>query len=608
MLRRTHVALASLALVSALLCAFTLQARPTKKLTAAEREARSFLDIMTGTLQPLQAVANQAAWNASTDVTAEHTAARTAAEKALAAVSGSKLVIEKTEALLAAKAELEPLTVRQLEKLLLAAADAPATIPDVVAKRIEVEARQSAILDGYTFCLQTGAGGTCKHPVSANEIDDLLRKSRNLKEREMVWIASKEIGRQLRPGLIELQSLRNKVAREMGYSSYFALQVADYGMSVEEMMALVDSTLAAIAPIYDGLHCFAKHTLAERFKQPVPRLLPAHWIGNRWAQSWPGLVESANLDPFFKSKSREYIVRTAEDFYVSLGFPRLPDGFWQKSDLYPVDKTSSRKKNSHASAWHIDGEQDVRSLMSVEPNQQWFGTAHHELGHIYYYLSYARPEVPFLVRAGANRAFHEAVGELARLASEQPPYLRKLGLVREGQAPDPAGWLLQSAMDLVVFLPFAAGTMTHFESDLYENDLSPEEWQARWWQYVSRYQGVQAPKARPEDLCDACTKTHINDDPAQYYDYALATLIKFQLHDHICGKILGQDVRACDYSGNQEVGKFLKRILALGATRDWRTVIHEATGEDIGPRAMLAYFQPLVADLDKRNLGLDCSR
>jgi len=124
-------------------------------------------------------------------VTAEHTAARTAAEKALAAVSGSKLVIEKTEALLAAKAELEPLTVRQLEKLLLAAADAPATIPDVVAKRIEVEARHSAILDGYTFCLQTGAGGTCKHPVSANEIDDLLRKSRNLKEREMVWIASK---------------------------------------------------------------------------------------------------------------------------------------------------------------------------------------------------------------------------------------------------------------------------------------------------------------------------------------------------------------------------------------------------------------------------------
>jgi peptidyl-dipeptidase A len=608
MLRRTHLVLASLALCVGLLSAVALHAGPGKKPSAQEREARTFLAIMTGTLQPLEAVANQAAWTAATDVTAEHTAARTAAEKALAAVCGSKLVIDRTKSFLASKPDLEPITVRQLDKLWLAAADSPATIPDVVAKRIEVEGRQSAILDGYTFCLRPGPGKSCARPISANEIDDILRKSRNLKEREAVWIASKEIGRELRAGLSELQSLRNKVAREMGYSSFFGLQVADYGMTAGEMMALMEGTLAAVGPIYDGLHCFAKHTLAGRFGQSVPRLVPAHWIGNRWAQSWPGLVERANLDPFFAHKSREFIVRTAEDFYVSLGFARLPDSFWKKSDLYPVGKGEARRKNSHASAWHIDGEQDVRSLMSVEPNQQWFGTAHHELGHIFYDLSYARPEVPFLLRAGANRAFHEAVGELARLASEQLPYLAKLGLVREGQAPDAAGWLLQSALDLVVFLPFAAGTMTHFEHDLYESDLPPAEWQSRWWQYVARYQGVQAPKARAQDLCDACTKTHINDDPAQYYDYALASLIEFQLHDHICNKILKQEVRACDYSGSQEVGKFLQKILSLGATRDWRTVMREATGEDIGPRAMLAYFQPLVADLQKRNLGLDCSR
>jgi len=608
MSRRPPIVLACIVLTSSLLVALGLQAGPGKKANPQEREARAFLEVTSGLVQPLQTVANQAAWTASTDVTPEHTAARTAAEKALASVAGSKLVIEKTRALLGHKSDLDALSTRQLDKLLLAAADSPATLPEVVAKRIEAETHQSSILDGYTFCLQTGPGGACVRPTSANDLDDILRKSRNLKEREQAWVASKEIGRKLKPGLTLLQSLRNQVAREMGYSSFFALQVADYGMTVAEMMELVDGMLAAVTPIYDGLHCFAKHTLAARYKQPVPRLIPAHWIGNRWAQSWPGLIDSANLDPFFKNKSREFIVRTAEDFYVSLGFPRLPESFWQKSDLFPVDRGSPRKKNSHASAWHIDGEGDVRSLMSVEPNQQWFGTAHHELGHIYYYMSYTRPEVPFLLRAGANRAFHEAVGELARLASEQMPYLRRLGLVRQGQEPDASGWLLQTALDSVVFLPFAAGTMTHFEHDLYEDELPASEWQARWWQYVSRYQGVQAPKARSEELCDACTKTHINDDPAQYYDYALASLIKFQLHDHICTKILKQDVRACDYSGSQEVGRFLQKILAKGATRDWREVIREATGEDIGPRALLAYFQPVIADLEKRNLGLDCSR
>jgi peptidyl-dipeptidase A len=300
-------------------------------------------------------------------------------------------------------------------------------------------------------------------------------------------------------------------------------------------------------------------------------------------------------------------MRTAEDFYVSLGFPRLPESFWQNSDLYPVDPGSPRKKNSHASAWHVDGETDVRSLMSVIPNQQWFGTAHHELGHVYYYLAYARPEVPYLLRAGANRAFHEAIGDLARLASEQVPYLRKVGLMRAADEPNPAATLLQTGMDWLVFLPFAAGTMTHFEHDLYEKELPPAEWQRRWWQYVSTYQGVQAPRSRDDDLCDACTKTHINDDPAQYYDYALATLIKFQLHNHICTTMVKQDVRNCDYSGNEAVGKFLRGILSLGATQDWRKVMREATGEDIGPRAMLAYFEPLLADLLNRNLGLDCS-
>jgi peptidyl-dipeptidase A len=588
--------------------AFAPATQGAGKTTALEREARVFLETVTGLLQPVQTVASRAAWMAATDVTPTHTAARASAEKAAAAVVGSRLIIERTTAFLKRRSELSLLTARQLDRLLLAAADSPATVSEVVAKRIEAEAKQSAILDGYSFCLVPSVRGKCTRPVTANDIDGILQRSRNLKEREQAWTASKTIGRDLKPGLVELVGLRNQVARELGHASFFALQVADYGMTAGEMMALMDATLVAVKPLFDGLHCFTKHALAARYKQSIPRLIPAHWINNRWAQFWPGVVEKTGLDSLFKDRSRAFIMRTAEDFYVSLGFPRLPESFWQNSDLYPVDPGSSRKKNSHASAWHVDGETDVRSLMSVIPNQQWFGTAHHELGHVYYYLAYSRSEVPYLLRAGANRAFHEAIGDLARLASEQVPYLRKVGLMRAANEPNPAASLLQTGMDWLVFLTFAAGTMTHFEHDLYEKEMSASEWQSRWWQYVSSYQGVQAPKSRDEDLCDACTKTHINDDPAQYYDYALATLIKFQLHDHICTTMMKQDVRSCDYSGNEAVGKFLRGILSLGATQDWRQVMRETTGEDIGPRAMLAYFEPLLADLTNRNLGLDCSR
>ncbi len=578
------------------------------KATPAEKEAEAFIAETAGLLAPVATSANLADWEAATDVTPEHTGQRIGADKALAALGGAKLIIEKAKALLKNERQLDEVTARQLRKLLLGAAESPGTIPEVVAKRVEAEARQSSILDGYTFCLQPSKGGACARPTTANEIDDVLRKSRDLNERLRVWTASKEIGRALKPGLAELVKLRNQVAREMGYGSYFALQVADYGMTVDEMMTLLDDALRTTQPLFDALHCFAKYDLAEHFKRPPPRLIPAHWIANRWAQSWPGLIEAANLDPLFKGATPESIVKSAENFYVSLGFPRLPPSFWERSDLYPVPPGVARKKNAHASAWHIDRDQDVRSLMSVEADDQWFGTAHHELGHIYYFLSYARPEVPYLLRDGANRAFHEGIGELAKLASQETPYLVKVGVMPADKQPDPTGWLLQSALDSIVFLPFSAGTMSHFERDLYETDLPPAEWQSKWWEYVATFQGVVPPGGREGDLCDACTKTHINDDPAQYYDYALATLIKFQLHDHICNKILKQDVRACDYSGHKEVGDFLEGILALGATRDWRAVIKEATGEPISPRAMMAFYAPLVDELGKRNAGRDCGR
>jgi len=150
--------------VSALACVGALSLRaaekPTRKLSSAEREARGFLETVTGLVQPLNTVANQAAWIAATDVSPEHTAARAAAEKAAAAATGCKLVIARTGAFLAKPSELSDLSLRQLRKLQLAAAENPGTIPEVVSQRIEAEARQSAVLDSYSFCLQPLAGGS----------------------------------------------------------------------------------------------------------------------------------------------------------------------------------------------------------------------------------------------------------------------------------------------------------------------------------------------------------------------------------------------------------------------------------------------------------------
>ena len=111
------------------------------------------------------------------------------------------------------------------------------------------------------------------------------------------------------------------------------------------------------------------------------------------------------------------------------------------------------------------------------------------------------------------------------------------------------------------------------------------------------------PSPRGEEWCDPATKTHINDTPAYYYNYAFATVFKFQLHDYIARKILHQPPQSCNYADNREIGTWLNNILKKGATEDWRKVLKEATGEDISTRAMMDYFQPLMSWLEEQNKG-----
>lgn len=579
---------------------------PAGRALTLQEEADEFVQTYSGLYQGVYAASSAASWAASTDAGPEHDAGRVAANKALAALTGGPLVIAKTKRLLERAGELDPVVVRQLRKIWLYAAENPGDLPETVAKRVEAESRQSTTLDSFQFCLER-RGAECVRPTTANGIDELLVSTRDLSMRLRVWEASKETGPALKPGLVELRGLRNEVARHFGYPSYYDLQVADYGMSGPEMTAMLDGFLKDIEPLYKELHCWTKYALAERYGQPVPKLIPAHWIGNRWSQEWPGIVEGVDLAPLFKDKSKEWIVEQAEAFYVSMGLPKLPASFWTGSDLYPVPQDSARKKNTHASAWHMDLADDVRSLMSVEPNARWFSTAHHELGHVYYYLAYTRPKVPVLLRTGANRSFHEGMGELINLAAMQRPYLRRIGILPAGRKIDRDRWLLNEALtETVAFLPWSAGTITAWERALYAEDLPETEWNKRWWEYVRKYQGIEPPAARGEEFCDGCTKTHVNDNPAYYYTYAIATVLKYQLHERICRDILKQDPHACDYSGRPEVGDFFQGLLAPGATRDWRELLREKTGKDLGTKPMMDYYQPLMAFLKKENKGRAC--
>ncbi len=570
-------------------------------MSKAQTEAQQFIDNYTGKYVQLYTSVSEAQWRANTEIKTgdtTNTVAARMADEAMAEFTGSKENIEAARKWMEVKDQLTDIQVRQLEQILYAAANNPQTVADLVKARIKAENDQVQQLYGYQYML-----GSKK--VSTNDLDAILKKETNVQQRLAAWNASKEVGKTLKNGLANLRTYRNQTVQALGYKDFFSYQVSEYGMSSEEMMQTMDRLMQELYPLYRELHTWMRYELAAKYHAPVPEYLPAHWLPNRWGQDWSSAVEvkGINLDSVLGSKSAEWVVREGEKLYTSIGFPALPASFWQKSSLYPYPADSTVKKNNHASAWHIDLNHDVRSLMSVEPNAEWYETANHELGHIYYYLTYTNKDVPPLLRKGANRAYHEAIGTMMGLAAMQRPYLAGHGLIPADTKTDETQALLKEALNSVVFIFFCSGTMSNFEKELYMDNLPADRWNARWWELAKKYQGMVPPATRSEDYCDAATKTHINDDPAQYYDYALSYVLLYQLHNHIANNILKEDPRATNYYGQTAIGDFLKQITYPGASKDWRTVLKESTGEELNAKAMLAYFQPLVSWLQEQNVG-----
>ena len=567
-----------------------------------QKEVQSYLDIYNHKYKELYTASSEGQWLVQTHIVQGDTmnAYKSGqADEAMAKYTGSKENIDKATNYLKWEADLTELQSKQLHKILFLAAGNPESVSDVVKDLIKSGTAQTEKMYGFGFTIDG-------KEVTPNDINKILSESKDLNERLKAWQASKEVGVALKDGLVHLRDLRNKVVQALGYDDYFSYMVSEYGMKREEMMDMLHKFNKELYPLYRELHTYARYELAKKYNvKEVPDLIPAHWLTNKWGQDWNEMisVEGLNLDSALKTKDAEWIAKQGEKFYVSIGYDSLPKTFWEKSSLYPVAIDAGYKKNTHASAWHMDLDKDVRSLMSIEPNAEWYETVHHEYGHIYYYMTYSRPEIPYLEREGANRAYHEALGSMMGLAAMQKPFCVGLGLADSSAHVDMMKQLLKDAMNYVVFIPWSAGTMSVFEHDLYAKNLTPDQFNSRWWEIVKQFQGIAPPSERGEAFCDPATKTHINDDPAGYYDNALSFVLLFQVHDYIAKNILKQDVHATNYFGNKDVGKFIQEIMRPGGTGDWRKLLKDKTGEDLSARAMLDYFSPLMSWLKEQNKG-----
>jgi peptidyl-dipeptidase A len=503
----------------------------------------------SATLQPLEAAANAAWWDANVDARDETQRRRADAELALSDALADPATFG---AIRAARSEhrLDPLVARELD--LLEQSFAPNQVDadlrrEIVELQGDIEsrfARHRGTIDGES--------------VDDNELLEVLRTSDDTARRTAAWVASKSVGEEIAGDMRKLVRLRNRAARSLGYRDHFALTLA----TTDFDEGLLFATLAEVDQItstpFRTLKAELDEQLAHRFRVPVDALRPWHY-DDPFFQDAPSAI-GVDLDPHLREADLEELtVRTFEAMGLDIR------NVVARSDLVP-----RAGKVQHAFCIDVDRGGDVRVLSNNTASARWAETMLHEFGHAAYFDGVGR-DLPWLLRT-MDFCLTEGVAMRCGRLVNDPEWLRRVADVPATTVADLAPQLrAASRAQLLVFARWVL-VMTHFERGLYAQPDGDHD--DRWWDLVERFQLVQRPDGRHAP--DWAAKIHIAAAPVYYHNYLFGEMIASQLAASLGGLV-----------ENDRAGRALgTRVFAPGATQRWDHLIEQATGSALTPAVL----------------------
>ena len=453
--------------------------------------------------------------------------------------------------------------------------------------------------------------------ITLDEASVLMAESRDPAELKALYEGWRTISPVMAGDYARMVEIANEGSRELGFADTGAMWRAGYDMEPDAFAAETDRLWEQVKPFYENLHCYVRDRLNARYGdavQPDHGPIRADLLGNMWSQQWGNIYDvvapraggESSYDLTKLLEDADYdatkMVRTGENFYVSLGLAPLPQTFWERS---MITRPRDREVVCHASAWDVDNLEDVRVKMCTQINADDFYTVHHELGHNFYQRAYK--DQPFLFKNGANDGFHEAIGDFIGLSALTPTYLNQIGLLDTvpGEAED-IPFLLKMALDKIAFMPFGL-MVDRWRWGVFDGETTPAEYNDAWTADMLRYQGLVPPGPRPADAFDPGAKYHIPGN-TPYTRYFLAGIYQFQFHRAAC-KQAGWTgpLHRCSIYGNEEVGRRFNAMMEMGQSRPWPEAMQAFTGErGNDASAITDYFAPLNVWLTEQNRGKDC--
>ncbi|MEI6889194.1 MAG: M2 family metallopeptidase [Bacteroidales bacterium] len=403
--------------------------------------------------------------------------------------------------------------------------------------------------------------------LSDNDIEDILKHSKNTEEQKAAWMAQKKIGPVVAEDLKKLVKLRNEIAKDLGFKNYHQMSLTLSDQDPKEVSSLFEEldtlTKGAYAEVKGDIDNYLVKYYGMKSKD---ELMPWNYQ-NRFFQEAPKIYD-VDLDKYYKDKNLEVLTAT---YYAGIGLPI--DEMLKKSDLY-----EKPGKNQHAFCSDMDKEGDVRVLCNIKPNSYWMGTMLHEFGHAVY-DRYKEMSVPWDLRDPAHTFTTEAIAELFGRFASNPQWLKDNAGISEEEKMKIADNALKSLrLQQLVFSRWAQ-LMYNFEKEMYSNP--DQDLNKLWWDLAGKYQMLKRPEGRNEP--DWATKIHIATYPCYYHNYLMGEILASQLYYYIVTNVIKSgDFRFQSFSNNKGVGEYLKAKIFMPANRYyWNDMIEKATGEKL---------------------------
>jgi peptidyl-dipeptidase A len=407
--------------------------------------------------------------------------------------------------------------------------------------------------------------------VSDNQLRDILRNETEIKRRRHAWEASKQVGHEIAPQLLELVAIRNREARNLGYADYYAMMFELQELDEQWVFSLFDRLEQLSEAAFTGMKAELDSALKQKYGITDKESYP--WLySDPFFQEFPSAGASESLDDVFKDANIEALTRS---HYESIGLDIVD--LLGRADLYEREG-----KSQHAFCMDVDHEGDVRVLCNIRKNERWMSTMLHEFGHAVY-DKYNDRILPFLLRTPAHTLTTEAIAMLNGRMSKNTEWLIKIAGLSSVEAQRVSSAAFKSLRsEMLIFLRWAI-TLVRFERELYRN--AGQNLNELWWEFVARFQKVTPPADRSR--ADWAAKNHLATSPVYYQNYVLGELMASQLLQHIHRQV----VKSESYVGDRVVGGFLvSKVFKPGARYDWNTMLRKATGEDLNPTHFIAQF------------------